>query len=338
MLITETPGNASPVNSPRNSRRLATHRSSLMSHLFFFRRLTALFHVVCGTLVLGFLGSIASVRAESATEKNAWAAFQGDSAPAETARYVSGGAENQSLEIYLPPGNANSAAKKPVLIFVHGGGWSGGDRTLLAPHARYFAARGWVSVNISYRLISEPGVTLQKAADDVRAAYDWVKNAAAQRSWDAGRISAFGESAGGQLACALGVLPPDPQRWRAHSLVLVNPVLDLTTLPWSLGAPGVREGGPITPANIAQHPARAVSPLFHLTADSPPILVLHGRKDTSVPVTQAEAFAAAGKKNGAHVELFVFENMAHAFLLKQYGNPETMRAALKRAADFLGEP
>jgi acetyl esterase/lipase len=274
-------------------------------------------------------------------EKEAWSAFLQDSSPAETVRYLPGGTENQSLEIFLPASTAKSGGKKPVLLLVHGGGWSGGARDALAPHARYFAALGWVAVNISYRLTSEPGVTVQKSADDVRAAFDWVKQEAPRRGWDAGRISAFGESAGGQLVCALGVLPPDPQRWRAHSLVLINPVLDLTTLSWSLNTPGVSEGGPVNPANpaaFAKHPARAVSPLFHLTADSPPMLVLHGRKDTSVPIAQAEAFAAAAKKTGARVELVVLENMAHAFLLRQWGDPETMRSALKRVAEFLGEP
>ena len=47
---------------------------------------------------------------------------------------------------------------------------------------------------------------------------------------------------------------------------------------------------------------------------------------------------AAAKKNGARVELVVLENMAHAFLLRQYGDPATMRASLKRIVDFLGEP
>ena len=95
--------------------------------------------------------------------------------------------------------------------------------------------------------------------------------------------------------------------------------------------------GAVSPL-IERHPIRAVSPLFHVTAESPPMLVLHGRKDTSVPIAQAEAFAAAAKKSGARVELVVFDTMAHAFLLRQYGDPETMRTAMKRVAQFLGEP
>lgn len=274
----------------------------------------------------------------SAAEEMAWSAFTRARPPESTVKYAANGSENQALEIYSPPATAGSGERRPVLLLVHGGGWSGGSREALAPHARYFAARGWVCVNISYRLTSEPGVTLTEAQADVRAALAWVRAQAATRGWDPARISALGESAGGQLVCALGLLPPEPEQWRVNSLVLVNPVLDLTTLSWTLNTPGLREAGPVNPASAAQHPAGLASPLFHLTRDAPPILLLHGRKDVSVPIAQAEAFAARAKAVGAKVELVVFENSAHAFLLREYGQPDEIRTVLKRIADFLGAP
>ncbi len=193
-------------------------------------------------------------------------------------------------------------------------------------------------MNISYRLTSEPGVTLNEAQADVRAALAWVRAEAEKRGWDPARICALGESAGGQLVCALGLLPPEPERWRVHSLVLVNPVLDLTTLSWALNTQGLKEAGPVNPATAAQHPAGLASPLFHLTHDTPPILLLQGRKDVTVPVAQAEVFAARGKAVGASVELVVMENSAHAFLLRDFGRPDEIRAALRQIADFLPRP
>jgi acetyl esterase/lipase len=242
------------------------------------------------------------------------------------------------LDIFSQPVPDVSGKLRPVLILVHGGGWSRGTRDALAPHARYFAARGWVCVNISYRLTSEPGITLNEAQADVRAALAWVRSEAEKRGWDPARICALGESAGGQLVCALGLLPPEPEKWRVHSLVLVNPVLDLTTLSWALNTQGLREAGPVNPATAASHPAGMASPLFHLTRDEPPILLLHGRKDVTVPVAQAEAFAARAKTVGASVELVVLEDSAHAFLLRELGRPEEIRAALRRIADFLPRP
>jgi acetyl esterase/lipase len=242
------------------------------------------------------------------------------------------------LEIFAPPDSNVAGKPRPVLILVHGGGWSRGTRDALAPHARYFAARGWVCINISYRLTSEPGVTLNEAQADVRAALTWVRSEAEKRGWDPARICALGESAGGQLVCALGLLPPEPERWRVHALVLVNPVLDLTTLGWALNTRGLQEAGPVNPATAAQHPAGLASPVFHLTRETPPILLLHGRKDVTVPVAQAEAFAARAKAVGASVELVVMENSAHAFVLREFGRPDEIHAALRQIADFLSRP
>jgi acetyl esterase len=276
---------------------------------------------------------------DSAAESSAWAAFAEKSAPVSTERYGSADAL-QELDIY--PAAASNVGKtssaKPILLLVHGGGWGGGTRDALAPHARYFAALGWTCVNISYRLTSLPNVTLMTAQEDVRAAYDWIRAQAPKRGWDADHIVVLGESAGGQLACALGVLPPDPQRWQPHSLVLVNPVLDLTTLSWALNQPGLREAGAFDPAAGAKHPASLVSPLFQLTRNSPPTLIIHGREDSVVPFSQAEAYAARAKATGAKVELVALDKTNHAFFLSEFGSPDAIHATLQRIAQFLGTP
>jgi acetyl esterase/lipase len=284
--------------------------------------------------------AIATPRAFSndATENTAWAAFNRNEAPSQTESYVQPPSKIQELDIY-PVSNAPTRPghKSPVLILVHGGGWGGGSRDALASHARYFASLGWTCVNLSYRLTSMPNVTLMDTQADIRAAFDWVRSRADERKWDADRIVALGESAGGQLACVLGLLPPEAERRRARALVLINPVLDLTQLTWALNQPGLREAGPYNASTSVTHPARLVSPVFHLTGDSPPILLVHGRSDSVVPFSQAEAFAESAKAVGTKVELVALENTNHAFLLQQYGRPETMRSTLRRITKFLEE-
>ncbi|MEO7413738.1 MAG: alpha/beta hydrolase [Opitutaceae bacterium] len=271
-------------------------------------------------------------------DASAWSAFVQKSAPAATERYASAD-PLQELEIYpARPGVGTAGRPTPVLMLVHGGGWGGGSRDALAPHARYFAALGWNSVNISYRLTSLPGVTVMNAQEDVRAAFAWIRTQASQRGWDARRIVVLGESAGGQLACAIGILPPDAARWQPHSLVLVNPVIDLTSLPWALNQPGLREAGAYEAATADKHPAFAVSPLFHVTRSSPPTLLIHGRGDTVVPFAQAEAYAARAKNTGAKLELVALEKTGHAFLLNEFGSPEVIRATLQRITQFLNAP
>jgi acetyl esterase len=282
--------------------------------------------------------ALCSRAADGSAEELAWAAFLQSAPPAATERYRSPANELQELDLYLPK---SVATKKnfatPVLILVHGGGWGGGTRDAFAPHARYFAALGWAVANISYRL-TRPDVPLRDAQDDVRAAFAWVRAQAPQRGWDANRIVVLGESAGGQLACAVGVLPPRDAASRAHALVLVNPVLDLTTLPWALNQPGLREAGPFTAENAKTHPAYLASPVFQVTAESPPTLLIHGREDSVVPFAQAEAYVAHAKLVGAKVELVALEKTNHAFFLQQFGQPAVIRSTLARIAQFLGEP
>ena len=138
---------------------------------------------------------VAAIAAEPAAESLAWAAFEKKSPPPPAERYATAD-PLQELEIYPAlPAAKGSGAAKPVLILIHGGGWGGGTRDALAPHARYFAALGWTSLNLSYRLTSQPGVTLMNAQEDVRAAFDWVRAQASPRGWDARRIVVLGESA-----------------------------------------------------------------------------------------------------------------------------------------------
>src|SRR4051812_45820824 len=92
-------------------------------------------------------------------DQAAWAAFLQKSGSPSVEHY--GAADPlQELEVHPATEARTPRPAKPVLMLVHGGGWGGGTRDALAPHARYFAALGWTSVNISYRLTSQPGVTL----------------------------------------------------------------------------------------------------------------------------------------------------------------------------------
>ncbi|HEX2854850.1 MAG TPA: alpha/beta hydrolase [Opitutaceae bacterium] len=287
-------------------------------------------------LFLGVSASPAGMLSSSA-EQPAWDAFNQSGPPAETVRYLPGSNPLHELDLYPASSRfTKNGGQPPVLILIHGGGWGGGTREALAPHARYFAALGWECVNISYRLTNAPGVTLMNAQEDVRAAFDWVRAEAGKRGWDATHLVALGESAGGQLACALGILPPDPKRSRAHSLVLINPVLDLTKLSWALNQPGLREAGAFNDASAKEHPARLVSPVFNLNAECPPVLLVHGRDDSVVPFSQAEAFAARAKQVNANVSLVPLEKTNHAFLLREYGSPDVMRSTLKQIAEYLG--
>lgn len=109
------------------------------------------------------------------------------------------------LRIYRPP---SESSVLPVVVFIHGGGWTVGDLDTCDDQARMHAAgAGAVVVSIDYRLAPEH--PFPAAVDDVWAAFGWVAEHAADLGADAGRLSVAGDSAGGNLAAVVAQLARD---------------------------------------------------------------------------------------------------------------------------------
>jgi hypothetical protein len=113
------------------------------------------------------------------------------------------------LDLYLP-----AARPAPVVVFVHGGGWRLGSRHSAGPaYARTSAfeavARAGIAVaSVDHRLSAEAAWPAQ--LHDVKAAVRWLRARAGELGVDPGRVSAWGESAGGHLAALLGLTAGDP--------------------------------------------------------------------------------------------------------------------------------
>ena len=92
-----------------------------------------------------------------------------------------------------------------MIVFLHGGGWSGGTRTTGPDFRRYFARDGFAMASIEYRLT--PSITFPANVEDVRTAVRWLKANAAAHALDPDRICLWGTSAGGHLAAVAGLAP-----------------------------------------------------------------------------------------------------------------------------------
>src|SRR4030095_11487896 len=120
-----------------------------------------------------------------------------------TLKYASHGGSDLMLDLYLPPAPIQEPA--PVIVFLHGGGWSGGTRTTGPDFKRYFARDGFAMASIEYRLT--PSITFPANVEDVRTAVRWLKAHAASLSIDPARICLWGTSAGGHLAAVAALAP-----------------------------------------------------------------------------------------------------------------------------------
>jgi acetyl esterase/lipase len=113
----------------------------------------------------------------------------------QTLKYASPDGVDLLLDLYLPQG---APQPLPLIVFLHGGGWSQGTRTTGPDFKRFFAQDGIAIAAIDYRLT--PAVTFPKNAEDVKTAVRWLRANAASYNLDPRRVGLWGTSAGGHLA------------------------------------------------------------------------------------------------------------------------------------------
>jgi len=221
--------------------------------------------------------------------------------------YSRAGGESLRLEACIPPGRGPF----PVAILVHGGGWSGGDRTgavrpLLEPLTR--AGIAWLSID--YRLA--PKHHYPAPVEDVETAIRWVKTHARRLRFDPQRIAVVGESAGGYLAAAAAV------RLRRDTLpaavVLFFAPVDLESDTERRGGLSASLRGLFGRAGLDEETRallREASPVRSVHAGLPPFLLVHGTADMSVPYEQSPRFQRALREAGVSCDLVTIPDGTH---------------------------
>ncbi len=247
-------------------------------------------------------------------------------APGDDVRFLGGlayaapiGFRPLLLDLYLPAGAGDGV---PLVVFMHGGGWLRGDRSMVSPSfagwrpgplAR-LAAGGFAVASIDYRLSGEARFPAQ--LEDVSAAVEWLTGRAEEYGFDPGRIVLWGESAGAHLAALLGLRSPG----RVRGVVDWYGPTDLAALDQQVGAAGALTDDPtdtrearLLGAPVAEVPelARAASPVSHVRVGAPPFLIAHGTADRAVPFQQSEALAAALAEAGADVRFEAVDGAGH---------------------------
>lgn len=198
---------------------------------------------------------------------------------------------------------ANDA--RPLLFWIHGGGWLRGDKAAQWHQAVPFLEAGWHVANINYR--QGPG-TAPLAVDDCLAALDFVRQRAASDGADIERVVVAGASAGGHLALTTGIRDGNVAaivNWYGITdIAAVAAYLD-SARPGSNYARTWIGGGDVDAISAAHSP-------IHLLGDgTPPILTIHGDADTVVPTEQAHALDARIRELGLKGELEIVPGGNH---------------------------
>ncbi len=236
------------------------------------------------------------------------------------------------LDMMAPLPAQGPTAKRPAVIWVHGGAWYSGTRRdhLEVTNCALLAAHGFIAASIEYRLSQD--ATFPAQIHDIKAAIRWLRANADTYGIDPQRLGIWGLSAGGQLAALAGVTGDVPELEGAsgspgHSSAVQAVAVASTPTFFLHPAEGRRtKVPPPTKALFGGTAAERAdlmmlgSPLAQVRPNPPPFLIAHGTRDRTVAFEHAQRFHAALVAAGGEAQLIAVEGLHHNWL-PQEGTP-----------------
>jgi len=246
------------------------------------------------------------------------------------------------LDLYLP-----EKAHPPLIVYVHGGAWRGGSKK--ENPLRPLVDQGFALASIDYRLSTQAPFPAQ--AYDIKAAIRFLRAQQSQFGIDAHRIVIAGASAGGHLAALVGVTNGNKeleghvggnldQSSDVQGIISLFGASNFMTILEQSTDHGRSVRIPALQLLLGGLPAekpelaKLASPVNHIDAHDPPLLLLHGDADPQMPPEQSKELAAAYKKAGLPVKLVIIPGAVHGG--KQFTDPERI-ALMKEFLESLPE-
>ncbi|MGJ8674006.1 prolyl oligopeptidase family serine peptidase [Rubritalea sp.] len=246
------------------------------------------------------------------------------------------------MDIYMPP--EGTAEKAPLLYYVHGGGWTTGSKSkgglpLMQPVFKQVAEKGFVCASIDYRHFKgKNGILIRDCVTDAIDGLRFLKKNADKYGIDPNKVVVWGDSAGGQLAMMLALT--DSSTFDGDPSLKGYDIKPLAGMSWygptdftdvelfktdlSDKAPD-RFGFRITgkEGGFAKFPKeyKEMSPYYWISKNSPPLLLLQGDTDATIPYAHAPHLKKKADSVGADVEMVIVKHAGHNWR-KAGGQPD----------------
>lgn len=273
------------------------------------------------------------------------------------------------LDLFLPPKRFDAQGPRPFVFYIHGGGWAAGGPRRSAAYKDWprvlasLSAQGYVVASVGYRFARE--APFPAAIQDVKAAIRWLKANASLYHVDPNRGMTWGQSAGGHLAalaavsCGVPALAPPPRVAASSTTVEIQDsaaagadlqsdcvqgavawfgIYDFGALYPGSGTAGNALGQFLgcTSAGCTPEQLRAASPLSYVSTKAPPMLIMHGTEDKTVPLSQSQAFYAALQAAGVASRLIIVPGVGHSWIGPTPAQTQAAsRQALAQSVDFI---
>lgn len=289
-----------------------------------------LFVLLCIIVFAGcyFLGARTGMHNDKfASMKEDW----NDSVGTVTKDISYGDRESNKYDLYLPATKKDHYA---LILHIHGGGFSAGDKKEGETICKYYASLGYVTASVNYSLMDESHYSnLNVMGDEILTAVDHLVKTASKQGYNITEMATTGESAGGTLALLMGLKYNDktpvpvkfvmeesgpacflPELWYPNALAqekldFVNNMTGLKFQESDLDSEQYKKA------------IDDISPSAFITENSIPLLLAYGAGDVVVPPNIKEPMLRALEDNHARYDFTLFPDSGHSL----YNNPEQMR-------------
>ncbi|RYY88719.1 MAG: alpha/beta hydrolase [Chitinophagaceae bacterium] len=219
----------------------------------------------------------------------------------------------QRMDVYLPANR--SQHETPAMILVHGGGWTGGNKSEFNAYIEDFRKRmpHYAFFNVNYRLVNGSTVLLPQQQEDMASVLRFVREQSTRYGINPQKVVLLGASAGGHLALLQAYQQADPGIVAVVDFFGPTDLVAMAEKPWHPLVPLALQT--VLGKTYAEAPAayRAASPAWQVRAGVPPTLILQGGADPVVHPAQSRALAARLEGAGIPHELVLYPAARHGW-------------------------
>ena len=224
--------------------------------------------------------------------------------------YASIGDRSLGLDLYVPKNNSVDG----IIVWIHGGAWRSGSKDKVPVLG--FVEKGWAIASVDYRLSGEARFPAQ--IHDIKAAIRFLRAKSDAYGLRTDNVIIIGSSAGGHLAALAGVTNGDKylegsvggfrnESSEIQGIISLYGASNLTTILNQSTPHGLSVRVPALDLFIGGQPdvlveeTRLASPVFHVDANDPPLLMIHGDQDPQMPINQSHELEGKYESVGASV-------------------------------------
>lgn len=244
--------------------------------------------------------------------------------------------ERHRFDLFIPKSFKSDSG---LILFIHGGGWSDGDKTGHHVDCRHFCNLGYVCAAMNYRFVTDE-ISIFNELDDITCALNTIKIKCFEHGLNITKAILSGGSAGGHLSLMYAYTRKNESDITPVAVCAYCPPVDCSKSDFLLGISGEFEdwkygilskccGEKVTKSDFLdknpQTALKRISPVEYITPDCVPTAVFHGRNDELVPFEHTVEFIGILEKNKVENTLLIYEKSGHSMK----DDPETEIIAKK---------